>query len=139
MGIKYNGPSASQVGAEVAEIAKKKLARAKDAWLKGVNDIMQESIDNAPVDKHNLEKAHSITIEERGRKLVARIDVGGTVDGVDVDKYAWVVHDGSYKLGPGSVKKAATGKKVGRKFLDRAIDDKTPDLVEAVKKAVEES
>lgn len=137
MGLKFVGPSPEQVAAEVRLIAKKKVARAREAWTKGVNDILQKSIDNSPVDKHNLEDAHQLKITETTKKLSARIEVGGTVGGRNVDQYAWVVHDGLYRLGKGSLAKAASGKAVGRKFLDRAVDEMVPKLIEAVNKAVE--
>ena len=38
-------------------------------------------------------------------------------------KYAGIMHDGSYKLGPGSKAKQSGGEKVGPKFLERAYED----------------
>ena len=43
---------------------------------------------------------------------------------MNVDKYVYPIHEGVYNLGPNSLKKQASQKeKVGRKFMDRALQD----------------
>lgn len=136
MGIKYRGPTAVEVGRDVAKEARDKLMRAKLAVLAGAELIKQQSVDNAPVDEHNLEDAHTVSTEDTGKNFIASVDVGGVVNGVDVERYAWIMHDTVYKPGRKSKEKAATGKKVGRKYLDRALEEKGAEALKLIEDAV---
>lgn len=107
-----------QIGERVVDNARKTMhARARH--------IAREAKLNAPVDDHDLEE--SIHIErdtgENGR-LELTITAGGTVNGVDVDDYATLIHENYESMQPGEntlAKRAANpGRYVGGKFLERA-------------------
>ncbi|CCG43291.1 hypothetical protein [Magnetospirillum molischianum] len=123
---------------------------ARRQMKKEAKKIKDLSVLNCPVDKHNLEKAHHL-VEERvgvgGRKRFYVV-VGGTVDGVNVDQYAMRVHEehgprpDGFGVGPGTIAKAkALNRFVGRKFLERAYDERAPhitnELIQAVSNAIE--
>jgi hypothetical protein len=119
---------------------------------RGADKIVKEAQLNAPVDKHNLEDAihKEKSYEDRGRMRV-EIVVGGEVRGVDVDRYAMMVHenyegmlravrkDGSQGgPGPGTLAKRAAnpGRYVGEKFLERAVDDQMPKIIAQMSAAI---
>jgi hypothetical protein len=102
--------------------------------------VMETSRAYAPVDwkgytskdppGHELEKSHRVEEQygHRGR-LEATVMVGGMVGGVDVDLYAEWMHEGPYNLGKASEAKArSTGKVVGERFLERALEDHEDDF-----------
>lgn len=94
--------------------------------------VLDTSIANSPVDEGNLEAAHRL-IERYGndRRLIATVDVGGVVNGVDVSMYAEYIHSGSWRnLGPRSQEKQdrSPGVLVGKYFLSRALEDHEDDF-----------
>lgn len=104
--------------------------RLAEVARQGAEDIKDLSVDNSPVDDGELEAAHKVVARDTRRGNAAfDITVGGYVNGVDTDLYATWIHDGDYKLGPLSLAKAATGKNVGRKYLERAFLELKPEIV----------
>lgn len=113
---------------------------AADALHDQGERLADRSKELAPVDKHNLEAAHHVETERHPDRVLTTISVGGVVNGVDVDEYVEFIHDGDYKLGPGSLAKATgTGQPVGPKFLDRALDERKDKIVAAVDDAVQKA
>jgi HK97 gp10 family phage protein len=120
-------------------------ANARKVMQKAADQIEEAKL-NAPVDTHALErsirqiKSYSTF---RGR-LQIDIDVGGVVDGIDVDVYALEVHENydSRNPGPGTLAKMAAnpGRHIGAKFLERAaqtVQPKVqPSLIQAVLAAI---
>lgn len=118
------------------------------ATEEGAKRIMEQSISNAPVDTHNLEKAHHIKTEfTRADHVRFSIEVSGVGSGSehprDVADYAMEMHEalapygyGAYNLGPLSQAKAAAGHDVGGKFLERAVESEKPAVIESIRKAV---
>lgn len=147
MGAKVKGFEAvklmlQQGGERATRAARNQMARE-------AKKIMDLSVLNAPVDKHNLEKAHQVVSDYKGVNGRRRyyVAVGGMVDGVNVDKYALRVHEGhgpkpgGFGIGPGTIAKAqALGRFVGRKFLERAYRERAPhitdELIQAVSKVL---
>lgn len=127
------------VGLLVPTNARKVMQAAADR-------IEKEAKLNAPVDTHALEDSIRQTKSYstfRGR-LQIDIDVGGFVDGVNVDLYALEVHENydSRNPGPGTLAKMAAnpGRHIGSKFLERAAQAETPkvqpSLIQAVLAAI---
>lgn len=119
---------------------------ARKAMTRAAERIVREAQLNAPVDLHNLEKSIHLTKSYstfRGR-LQIDIEVGGFVDGVNVDLYAMEIHENydAKRAGPGTRAKQAAnpGRYVGGKFLERALASETPklrpSLIEAIVRAV---
>lgn len=131
---------------------------------RGVATVMSEegkkiaelARDYAPVDKGNLEDA--IQVEETNTGLNGRREVTVFVDesvaaGGDkaVGDYALLMHEALYpygsagpddkrfQLGPKSQAKRAGGKKVGGKFLTRALSDRRAEFMAKVAKKVKNS
>lgn len=78
---------------------------------------------------------------ESNRRLQMVVNVGGVVDGVDVDDYVMEMHEGlapygsgEYQLGPASVAKGAG---VGGKFLERAFREREDKLVDEIVAEIE--
>lgn len=99
--------------------------RARRAFMNKMRSkgkkIVKTAQSYAPVDKGNLEK--SIQMQELFSKGAVVFSVGDNESGVDVSDYALYMHEGQYNLGPASLAKDGGSGKVGRKFLERAIDD----------------
>jgi hypothetical protein len=122
---------------ELATLMKQLAGRVPQQGRKimdrGADKIVKEAQLNAPVDKHNLEDAihKEKSYEDRGR-LRIEIVVGGEVRGVDVDRYAMLIHENyaGMKPGPGTLAKqsANPGRVIGEKFLERAVDDQMPKI-----------
>lgn len=95
-----------------------------------MQDIMREVRDRArdyvPFEAGNMERAIKITSENRRRRWVVYVDSSMPDDTgrYTVGDYLAFLHEGSYKLGKGSVDKAnALGVTVGPKFLERAFKE----------------
>jgi hypothetical protein len=129
------------------------LARLlKEAELEGRKsafDVMREettkvkeiSQAQAPYDDGQLEAAHRIIIRRnQSNKASYIIEVGGTVNGVNVDEYAEIIHEGIgwTKLGKESDAKQARVSPliVGDHFLSRAFDDRKDLIIKRVEEAV---
>lgn len=117
---------------------------AKKELYQGAKDIMEASKEMAPVDEGNLEEAHSIEQVRLNQDYSeVEIVVGGEHGGRDVDEYAMIVHEGVAPYGSGtagyigekSQEKDAGNpgdRRVGGKFLERAVDLLEPEIVERV-------
>lgn len=125
-----------------------RAANGISAMMKNMAEqIKKETVDNAPVDTHGLEKAIETSSEGGGRDPIGRFQRVRYVvyinantensDGEAVGKYAMIMHEelapygsGNYKLGKDSQTKAATGKDVGGKFLERAAEGNRREILD---------
>jgi len=111
---------------------------ARKQMHRGADRIVNEAKKNAPVDEHNLEESirKEKSYGERGR-LQIDIVTGGSVNGVDVDQYAVIMHESDYNLGPGSqAKQAGQPEIVGPKYLERAAMKEAKHMERYAKKSV---
>lgn len=97
--------------------------------------VVRRAIEYAPVDKGNLEAA--IQMEELFAKGAIIFSVAESVNGVNVSDYAIHMHEGVYNLGPGSRAKDAGTGTVGRKYLERAVEDEVEDFEDELAAAIE--
>lgn len=108
------------------------------AMFEGAQDIQQRAVEQAPVDKGNLEKAIQIdigSINEGHIEVFINDDMvaDGRPLGTKVGQYSEEMHERVYKPGKRSREKAAAnGRTVGRKFLERAVQDLTPDVIKNI-------
>ena len=122
--------SLRHTGERVADTARKHMHRIADR-------IVKEARLNAPVDKHNLEESihKEVDYGYRGRLNIS-IVMGGVVNGVNVDKYVLEVHESISRMKPGPntlAKMAANpGRKIGEKFLERALEENQDKLEKAL-------
>lgn len=122
----------------------------RDGALEAAELIMKKSQDNSPVDTYNLEEAHhieeSITAADNVRYSIVVSGEGfGSEKPRDVDEYAIVVHEmlapygvgelngKPFSIGPKSQAKAATGKEVGGKFLERALESEKANAIQIIR------
>jgi hypothetical protein len=135
-GIIWEGLTPEDFIEELQESTALTRREAKKVMREGAKEIMEASRQMCPVDLHNLEEAHHIEeIRSSRDNLELEIDVGGFVGGRNVDDYAMVMHESTYKLGPGSQAKDASNppdRPVGPQFLSRAVDLFEEKLVEAI-------
>lgn len=150
MNMKVTG--LKEIQAQLRYTAEKVPENGRKAMHRAADHILEEAKLNTPVDKFNLEKSirKEITYGTRGR-LQINILVGGMmVDGVNitkqknrnlskqqrkrrvnVDQYAVMIHENyegvTRKNGPGPGTRAKMlanpGRKIGSKFLERALKD----------------
>lgn len=136
MGVKVSG--VEELIAQLSQIGKKADRGVADELRRGAEEIAQLAREQAPVDEGNLEDA--IKAEEDRSGINGRIQTYVYVDsnhpaedGKTVGDYAEFMHEGSYQPGPLSVAKArGNGRIVGRKFLERAVDELKPEIVKRV-------
>jgi hypothetical protein len=133
-----------ELAALMKQLAGRVPKQGRKVLERGAEKIVKEAQLNAPVDKHNLEDAIHMEKRYEGRgRMAVDIVVGGTVRGVDVDRYAMLVHENYEAMlrvvrkdgtaggpGPGTLAKRAAnpGRYVGEKFLERAVDDTMPKI-----------
>ncbi|MCR9222936.1 MAG: hypothetical protein NXH70_02605 [Hyphomonas sp.] len=104
--------------------------------------ISKESARRAPYMDGNLEAAHTTkVIRSANDGVTVEVAVGGVVNGVDVDKYVMEMHEShgiSYQPGPGTLTKQAADPSVtvGRKFLERAVDDNEDEIIERLEEII---
>jgi hypothetical protein len=103
-------------------------------------EIKKLSQSYAPVDEGDLEAAHHI-IKERddSNRKVIYIEVSGSGPNKSVDGYAERMHESVYNLGPKSLAKDGGSGKVGRKYLQRALEEREPHLNEGLAEEVKRS
>jgi HK97 gp10 family phage protein len=123
------------------ELAGRVPKQGRKILERGAEKIVKEAQLNAPVDKHNLEDAIHMEKGYEGRgRLKVDIVVGGEVRGVDVDRYAMLIHENYEGMNPGkgTIKKreANPGRYVGGKFLERAVDDMMPKIQKQMAEAI---
>jgi len=141
MGMEFYNDSANGLILRL-ERAEERTSPARLAMLRRLaKRVMESSQKMCPVDKHNLEDAHHL-VEHYGdrNRIEIDVEVGGVVDGVDVDAYATYMHEGEYNLGPQSqLKQAVTGEEVGPKFLERALiehEAEADDIIDTIMEAL---
>lgn len=128
-----------------------RLNQIGDRAVKGMSDRMRKTAirirdlarEYAPVKSGLLEKSIDyVTIRDgKGRNAyVVYIDLDAMRTGKRQGRlgdYAWIMHSQlrpygnkgkPFKLGPGSIAKAAGGRKVGGRFLTRAVKEATKNL-----------
>jgi hypothetical protein len=138
-GLKVYG--CDELAGLMKELAGRVPKQGRKVMDRGADKIVKEAALNAPVDKHNLEDAihKEKSYEDRGR-LKIDIVVGGEVRGVDVDRYAMLIHENYEGMNPGKgtlAKRAANpGRYVGGKFLERAVDDQMPKIIKQMTEAI---
>lgn len=120
----------------IERAAKEGREAAFKAMREETHKIKDISVEQAPVDTGELEAAHKVVINRNQTdKAHYTIRVGGVVNGVDVDAYAYAIHEGIgwWKLGPKSIQKQGTvSRMVGQSFLRRALAERQDDLIRAV-------
>lgn len=113
---------------------------------KGAKDITQTAKNYAPVDQGNLEEAITAvatregTFKNRIEFLIgvdkSKLGPGKNPGGFDYDVE---MHEGHYKLGERSKEKQERlGVIVGAKYLERALQDHEPGIIEDMERIVEE-
>lgn len=139
MGMRIVGLRETQVSIrQTGERAKSHVLRQMRKEAQEIKKISQEQ---APRDEGNLEEAHHVTEVKKGReRTVIEIEVGGVVNGVNVDQYALEMHESVYNLGPESLKKQAGQQRiVGRKYLERAVEERDREMQRRLQEAAEEA
>jgi hypothetical protein len=141
MSMRWKGFTPDMFVAELERASTETRRDSKKVMRAGAKEILETSQQQAPVDDGELEKAHELTVVKLNRDdMEVEITVGGIVDGVDVDTYAWEMHEfqtpyGDIPLGPKSQEKNDSnppGRFVGGKFLERAVDEHEEGIVAAV-------
>lgn len=135
-GIKYKTLKPNQLAFLLDNAAKSGREAAFATMKAETHRIKDISVMQAPVDTGELEAAHKVVINRnQTNKAHYNITVGGVVNGVNVDEYAQIIHDGIgwWKLGPKSIEKQGrVPVLVGQDFLRRAIRDNEAKLINAV-------
>ena len=123
--LKFSGEG--KVIADLRNIGETVERNARKVMHARANVIVKEAKLNAPEDTHALEDSirKEVDYEYRGRLHISVV-MGGSVDGVNVDAYAYEVHEhySAMGVGPGTMAKriANPGRLVGEKFLTRAAE-----------------
>jgi hypothetical protein len=140
-GLYFRGLTPDQLAVQLDTASASTRREAKKALREGAKQIMGTSVQQCAIDEGNLEEAHELTIVRLSQdNMEVEIEVGGVVNGVDVDDYAWMVHEtqapyGDMPLGPKSQAKNAgnpADRFVGGKFLERAADEHEDDILNSV-------
>lgn len=137
MGVKVTGHK--PLAAKIRHAGERASANGRKTMHRKADQAVEIARLMAPVDKHNLEDSIQkvVAYGPRGR-LQINIEAGGVVRGVNVTKYAVIVHENYEKMGPKTEKKQAANPqiRIGRKFLERALKMIEKDLNDAVLKSV---
>lgn len=142
MGLKAEG--LNELAARLRYAATKVPDNARKVMHREADVIVKEAVLNAPVDDAQLEKSihKEIAYEARGRLTIA-IVAGGTVDGVDVSRYAVVIHENYEAMKPGpntlAKRRANPGRRIGSKFIQRAVQARRRKLKAGVIKGAMEA
>lgn len=135
-GLRFRGTSADALGITFMREGRTTSKRALRQMRRVSKNVMETSVKFSPVDYHGpggvgtvpakeLERAHKV-VEQTGlsNRIEATVEVGGIVDGINVDLYAEWQHNGGdggpYTRGPGTV---AKGPDAGPFFLERALQE----------------
>ena len=117
----------SGVVADLHNMAKRSTRAVRAQLKKEATALKNMSKRMAPVDEHNLESAHQVVkFVDTNDRVGYGVEVGGVVNGVNVDNYALIVHEGldgkKYGQTPAGRAKASRERvRVGPKFLERAL------------------
>lgn len=127
--LRFRGTTAEGLGITFQREGRRTHGRALRHMRRVSQATLKTAVAWSPVDwkgprgqgpQRELERSHRL-VEEYGdgRRLEARIEVGGMVGNVDVDKYAMWIHEGSYNRGPATI---AKGPQAGPFWLERALE-----------------
>ena len=144
MGIEIQG--VSEVNALLRRTADRTSKRQLVRLRKGVEDVTRKAKEFAPVDDGYLEGAITAvatrlnTFNHRYEFMVgvdkALLGPGKSIYGFDYDVE---MHEGVYNLGPLSQQKQqVSGKRVGPKYLARALEEVEAGLIRDMERIVEE-
>jgi hypothetical protein len=138
MGMKWKGPSGRDFINALVIADREARANAKAVAKEEAEIVKKIGEAQAPLDTGELEKAFTLTMNRlRSDRTLFNIEVGGIVNGVDVDEYALKMHESAYKLGHLSeVKQARVGRVVGPKYLERAFDERVEIMTRRVNDAL---
>ena len=144
--------NAKQLEMSIQNIAERASKSASAELRKTAIKIRDLARDYAPVKTGLLEKniEYGVVKDERRRNMfVVYIDIDAVRHNGkgSLGDYAWIMEEElhpygrrkgrlNFNLGPGSVIKAASGKKVGGRFLSRAIKEGSANLLQDVSNAV---
>lgn len=129
--LSWRGDSADSLSFDMIREGRLTGKRALRNMRRVSKAVLETAVSWSPVDYkgethgsvplHELEKSHRlIEAYGAGRRIEARIEVGGMVGSVNVDRYAMWVHDGSYERGPATI---AKGPHAGPGWLERAMEE----------------
>lgn len=137
----------SSVVAKLALLQAEMPRRADGALKAGANMTVKLARSFAPVDKGDLEDA--IVVLKQTKRILGKAEVTVGVDESrmvnddptkSVGEYAWLMHEGTYNLGPKSEdKEMELGVEVGPKFLTRALQEVRPGLMSKLKSMLKPS
>lgn len=137
MGVKVTG--VESLLTRLHQVGEHAVKGVSDEIRRGAYEIRDLAREFAPVKEGDLEDALSIEVNQQdvNGRLQAYVYVDeshysrksktGTVGG-----YAMRMHEGFYKLGPKSKAKDGGTGLVGRKFLERAVEELAPEIMERV-------
>ena len=149
MGIRTKG--FDSLGLTLRQTGERAERRAREQMKREGEKIADIARTLAPVDYEGQthgspparELERSIEAErsyEDNRRLTITVSAGGVVDGVDVDEYAGLMHEGLAPYGSGAYLPGpatrAKGGKAGGKFLERAFLERKDKLVAAITAAI---
>lgn len=140
-GLKFKTMGRNQLSWMLSNAHREGRARAFAAMREETYRIKEISVKQAPVDTGELEAAHQVKIHRNHTdKAHYNIVVSGVINGVNVDDYARVIHEGIgwYHLGDKSkIKQGQVAPlRVGEKFLERALADNETNIIRAVHAAM---
>lgn len=140
MGLRWKGLTPKALGTLWTNAARNVRREARDTLREETETIKDLSVQMVPLDTGEAEKSHRVVEKQANQfRMGISIEVGGMVDGVNVDDYILFLHEGDYKLGPrSSQKQAGSSVKVGRKFLDRAYQERRDELIAAIRRNLEQ-
>lgn len=117
--------------------ARQKITPAiKQATKEAAEIVRDESEENAPVLTGRLESSHKVNEVSSAPDVAIYTVTFRAINPETGEDYGTLMHESIYNLGPESQKKQkANGHKVGRKFLERATDDKAEECIEIVRTA----
>lgn len=127
--LRFRGLTANQLARMLTNASREGREAAFQAMREEANEIKEISIKQSPVDTGELEAAHRLIINRNQTdKAHYTIEVGGTINGVNVEDYAEIIHEGIgwTKLGERSMAKQGRVAPyiVGEKFLERALESR---------------
>lgn len=135
---------AAAIVAKLTQIGERAERNGAEALRKAAHEIRDRARDYAPLEHGGLTEAISVYSDRSGvnRRRVfyvyidpdaPELNAQGEPTGRTVERYINWTHEGEYNLGKRSAHKAAMlGVYVGPKYLERAADEVTDDLNQAV-------
>lgn len=145
MGLRWKSRTGDQLANELERSTTVSRRESKRVMRAGAKEVLEASRQMAPIDDGELEAAHELQVVRLNKDdITIEITVGGVVNDVNVDNYAWIQHErlepfGDLRLGPRSRQKDMSNppnRRVGGKFLERAIEEIEPEIVAALAKVL---